>query len=71
MSKPKDREGEALRLLKELDYHLQTTHLDMGGKHRYSIKQSGFKIISEIKGFLARVARKDFGLGEYHEQPKK
>lgn len=54
----KDKKCKALELLRKLDYHIQVTHLDMGGKHRYSIKQSGFKVVSEIKGFLYEQSEK-------------
>lgn len=54
----KDKKCKALELLKKLDYHIDTTHLDMGGKHKYSLRHSGFAIVSEIKGFLYEQSKK-------------
>jgi predicted transcriptional regulator len=40
-------------LLEELLRHTNTIHLDMGGKHRYSINEKGHVVITKIKAALA------------------
>jgi hypothetical protein len=44
--------NKLLDLLYNLDYYTQTAHLDMGGKHRYSIWGKGHETLTEIKAFL-------------------
>jgi hypothetical protein len=34
-------------------YYINTTHVDMGGKHKYSLRASSWPLISEIKAWLA------------------
>lgn len=47
---PNDNEAE--RLLRKLDSHLRVVHLDMGGKHRYTIGHKGHDVINEIRAYL-------------------
>lgn len=35
-------------------YNITTTHLDMGGKHKYSLRHGAFPVISEIKNVLSK-----------------
>jgi len=55
-----DRESEAERLLRKLDLCLKVVHLDMSGKHRYSIGHKGHDVVNEIKSYL-------YGDGETNE----
>ena len=42
------------KYLRKLMYHITTTHLDMGGKHRYFLRASGFSLVTEIKHYLSK-----------------
>ena len=44
---------EALQLLHELNLHITTVHLDMGGNHRYSLTAKAHPVISRIKLYLS------------------
>jgi hypothetical protein len=46
-------------LLRELISEMRTTALDMGGKHKYALKSSGHKLVTEIKGYLYEKDRAD------------
>lgn len=41
-------------LLEELMFHITCVHLDMGGKHKYSLTIKAHDIISEIKFKLSK-----------------
>ena len=41
--------NQAEKYLNELMYHISTSHLDMGGNHRYVLRASSYPLISEIK----------------------
>lgn len=45
--------NEVLELLHELNLHITTAHLDMGGNHRYSLNAKAHPVISKIKVFLS------------------
>ena len=45
--------NQAEKYLNDLMYHISTTHLDMGNKHRYTLRASGFRLVSEIKAWMA------------------
>jgi hypothetical protein len=40
------------RLLRKLAGCIRTTNLDMGGDHRYILRQEGHKVVTEIKEYL-------------------
>jgi hypothetical protein len=42
-----------LKLIDGLMYNITTTHLDMGGEHKYSLRHGAFPIISEIKCIIS------------------
>ena len=44
---------EATKLLMELDRYINTAHLDMGGKHRYTLNAKAYPVINEIKRYLS------------------
>ena len=43
---------EEERLLRKLIDCMRVAHLDMSGKHKYSINHKGHDVINEIKGYL-------------------
>ena len=52
-TKEKSKMNQAEKYLYELMYCITTTHLDMGGKHCYALRASGFKLVSEIRAWMA------------------
>lgn len=54
MDSPKLSYEHVLKLIDGLMYNITTTHLDMGGKHKYSLRHGGFPIISEMKNVLSK-----------------
>ena len=47
------------KYLRELMYFISTTHLDIGGQHRYTLRPSAMPLITEIKSWLASQYRKE------------
>jgi len=47
-----DRLAQAVELLKRLMFTVHTAHLDMGGKHRYSLTPASWPVIAEIQSWL-------------------
>ena len=45
--------NEALKLLHEINLHITTVHLDMGGNHKYSLTDKAHPVISKIKLYLS------------------
>ena len=45
---------QAEKYLNDLMYHISTTHLGMGNKHWYTLRASGFQLVSEIKVWMAQ-----------------
>ena len=52
-------ESKAKEYLEKLLYHISTTHLDMGGNHRYRLNPKAWPLISEIKVWLYENQFKD------------
>lgn len=44
---------EALKLLHELNLHITTVNLDMGGNNRYALTAKAHPVISRIKLYLS------------------
>lgn len=44
--------NQSLEYLNKLMYHI-TSHLDMSGNHRYTLRASAWPVITEIKAWLA------------------
>ena len=42
----------AKELLNELNLHITTVHLDMGGKNKYALTMKAHPVIDRIKAFL-------------------
>jgi len=55
--------NKALELLHELNLHITTINLDMGGNHKYSLNAKAHPVISKIKVYLSE--------HPYDETPKK
>ena len=58
MDSPKLSYEHVLKLIDDLMYNITCTHLDMGGKHKYSLRHGAFPIISEIKNVTGHLRGK-------------
>lgn len=54
MDSPKLSYEHVLKLIDGLMYNITCTHLDMGGKNKYSLRHSGFPFVNELKYALTK-----------------
>ena len=52
-------ESKAKEYLEKLLYHITTTHLDMGGNHRFRLNPKAWPLISKIKAWLYEQDKQD------------
>jgi hypothetical protein len=50
---------KAEELLSELNFHITTTHLDMGGHNLYTLRRGAHPIITKIKMYLSELKEED------------